>query len=101
MHYFLFVTKKLVSVMIYPVGLTLALGFIALMMFLKKRNRAGIVLLSLAGTTLLAFSLVWTGLALLRPLESEAGPYARTLPNYERPAWNTLWYWGEHRSLMR
>ena len=46
------------------------------MMCLKKRNRAGIVLLSAAGITLLAFSLVWTGLALLRPLEDEAGPYA-------------------------
>lgn len=76
MQYLLFVTKKLVSVMIYPVGLTLALGLIALMMFLKKRNRTGIVLLSTAGITLLAFSLVWTGLALLRPLEHEAGPYA-------------------------
>ncbi|MDA8405993.1 MAG: YdcF family protein [Deltaproteobacteria bacterium] len=76
MQYFLFVTKKVVSVMIYPVGLTLALGFMALVMFIKKRNRSGVVLLSLAGITLLAFSLVWTGLALLRPLENEAGPYA-------------------------
>ena len=84
MQYFLFVTKKLVSVLIYPVGLTLSLGFIALMMFLKKRNRAGIVLLSAAGITLLAFSLV-----------GQVWPYygrwkmklALTLtpPNYARP----------------
>ncbi|MCL5123590.1 MAG: YdcF family protein [Deltaproteobacteria bacterium] len=76
MEYFLFVTKKLVSVIIYPVGLTLTLILVALIISVKNCKRSGMVLFILAGLTLFAFSLGWTGNALLKPLEDQAGPYA-------------------------
>jgi uncharacterized SAM-binding protein YcdF (DUF218 family) len=71
-----FVIKKMLSVAIYPIGLTFILIFLALILSRNHRRRAARILFITAGLTLLFFSLGWTAHILVKSLEDEAGPYA-------------------------
>ncbi|MGC8603605.1 MAG: ElyC/SanA/YdcF family protein [Desulfomonilaceae bacterium] len=62
--------------MIYPVGLTLTIMVVGLIMFWKRSKFTGILLFSVSFLTLLTFSLNWTGMVLLKQLEDRAGSYA-------------------------
>jgi uncharacterized SAM-binding protein YcdF (DUF218 family) len=73
----LFIIKKVVSALCYPLGTALALWLIGIVAWIRKPgSRAGILLVLVGGLWLLFSSLPVTGLLLLRPLEVAAGPYA-------------------------
>jgi uncharacterized SAM-binding protein YcdF (DUF218 family) len=76
MDYALYVLKKIISVLVYPTGTALLLLFAGLTLLVKKRKRAGTFLIIVATMVLLIFSMGWSGYALLKSLENEAGPYA-------------------------
>ncbi|MEI6133787.1 MAG: ElyC/SanA/YdcF family protein [Desulfomonile sp.] len=76
MEYLWFFIKKTLSVAIYPVGLTFSLVILGLAMAWNKRPKAAKTLWIAAVLTLFVFSLGWTGFALMKSLEDEAGPYA-------------------------
>lgn len=76
MEYFLYVTKKILTATIYPVGATLIFLIVGIALLSRRWKKFGLFFVSFACVILLVFSLGWTGLALLKPLEDEAGPYA-------------------------
>lgn len=75
MIYFWFVSKKIMSAAIYPIGITFILVVVALILSWNHRRRVARLIFALAGLTLLVFSLGWTGHTLVKALEDEAGPY--------------------------
>jgi uncharacterized SAM-binding protein YcdF (DUF218 family) len=73
----LFIIKKAVSAVCYPLGTALVLWLIGIVVWIRKPgSRAGIFLVLIGGLWLLFSSLPMTGLLLLRPLEVAAGSYA-------------------------
>lgn len=77
MEHILFVGKKIVSKLVYPVGAVLALWVVGLIVRrCRPRSSAGTILILLGGIMLVAFASPVTSYVLLRPLETWAGPYA-------------------------
>ena len=77
MDWALFVSKKVVSAFLYPLGTVLVCWIVGLILWLfKPRSRLGPVLLTLGGLWLLIMSMPFTGYFMLRSLEIDAGPYA-------------------------
>jgi uncharacterized SAM-binding protein YcdF (DUF218 family) len=77
MDWLLFVAKKCVSALLYPLGLTLALWAVGIMLWIRNRgSRTGFVLILSGGTILLAASSPFVSNTLMKPLELKAGPYA-------------------------
>ncbi len=75
MEYVLYVTKKILTTTMYPVGATLILLIAGIALLLKGRKKVGMFFVAGSCIILLVFSMGWTGMALLKPLEDEAGPY--------------------------
>jgi uncharacterized SAM-binding protein YcdF (DUF218 family) len=77
MDWALFVTKKVVSSFLYPVGTVLVCWIVGLVLWAAKpRSRAGFAFIALGGLWLLVMSMPATGYVMLRSLEVHAGPYA-------------------------
>lgn len=77
MEHILFVGKKIISKLVYPVGAVLALWVAGLIVRrYRPKSSAGTILILFAGIMLAAFASPLTSYVLLRPLESWAGPYA-------------------------
>ncbi|MBI4964680.1 MAG: YdcF family protein [Desulfomonile tiedjei] len=77
MELLLFLAKKAISTIIYPVGSSLALWIAGLVLLrVRPRSRAGFLLVLAGGLWLLVAALPVTGVLLLKPLESKAGSYA-------------------------
>ncbi len=77
MDWALFVSKKIVSALFYPVGTALLCWIAGLIFWLfKPRSRVGFGLVSLGGLWLLIMSMPATGYFMLRSLEIHAGSYA-------------------------
>lgn len=77
MDWALFVSKKVVSAFLYPIGTVLVCWFVGLVLWAAKpRSRAGFVVITLGGLWLLVMSMPVTGYFMLRSLEVHAGPYA-------------------------
>jgi uncharacterized SAM-binding protein YcdF (DUF218 family) len=76
MQYLWFFFKKTFSVAIYPVGLTLSLVIVGLILAWKKQRKAARIFWVSAVLALFLFSLGWTGFTLIKSIEDEAGPYA-------------------------
>lgn len=77
MDWFLFVTKKVVSCLISPVGAVIAIWLAAAVLWLSRpRSRAVPWLFLTAGALLLISSMSVTGFLLTRSLEQKAGSYA-------------------------
>jgi len=75
---FFFILKKLVSRLLFPLGLVLGLGAVGTLIWLQNpRRRLGPSLVILAGLLLWGFSAPWLAGSLLAPLERMAGPYAQ------------------------
>lgn len=77
MEWGLFVAKKIVSALFYPVGITLALlaaGIAALLW--KPRSKLGVLLVTVGALWLLISSMGIIGTLLVMGLERSAGPYA-------------------------
>ncbi len=73
-----FVLKKLVSRLLFPVGLVLVLGLAGVVLWLRKpRRRLGPALVIAAGLILWALATPLVAGCLLAPLERMAGPYAQ------------------------
>lgn len=71
-----FLVKKFVSLAVYPLGWSLLLMVTGLLtLFLTKRRRIGLVVVSLGVAVLLAFSSEITCYKLVHSLESQAGGY--------------------------
>ena len=75
MEYVLYGTKKILTTTMYPVGATLILLIAGIALLLKGRKKVGMFFVAGSCIILLVFSMGWTGMALLKPLEDEAGPY--------------------------
>jgi uncharacterized SAM-binding protein YcdF (DUF218 family) len=74
----LFILKKLISRILFPVGLTLSLGIVGVIYWLARPDRRiGPALVIIAGVSLWAFSTPWLASSLITPLEKIAGPYAQ------------------------
>jgi uncharacterized SAM-binding protein YcdF (DUF218 family) len=72
-----FIARLIVSHSLYPLGITLWLGFLGVYLWKRNpRSRTGPFLISTGLLLLLVFSLPITGWLLLWGLESKAGPYA-------------------------
>ena len=77
MDQLLFLVKKVLSTIVYPVGSSLLLWIVGLVVLkAKPRSRAGFFLVLVGGLWLFIAALPVTAVMLLRPLETEAGPYA-------------------------
>ena len=77
MDWALFLTKKVLSVLVYPLGIALLLWLVGVVRWLfRPRSRAGLLLVWCGALWLLVVSLPATGFYLLHPLETRAGPYA-------------------------
>jgi uncharacterized SAM-binding protein YcdF (DUF218 family) len=77
MDWALFVSKKIISAVFYPVGTALLFWMTGLAFWLfKPRSRSGFMLVGLGGLWLFIMSMPATGFFLLRSLETHAGPYA-------------------------
>jgi uncharacterized SAM-binding protein YcdF (DUF218 family) len=73
----LFLVKKTVSLMLYPLGTSLLLWALAVVAWLRRPgSRSGFLLLLAGGLWLLVMSLPVTGFYLLHSLEVQAGSYA-------------------------
>lgn len=78
MESFLFVIKKLVSRLLFPVGLVLSMGALGVLLWLTKpKSRLGPGLVITAGLLLWALSTPWLAGSLLSPLERMVGAYAQ------------------------
>ncbi len=77
MSWALFIVKKVVAAICYPLGTALILWLIGVVLWIRRPgSRVGILLVALGGLWLLIMSLPATGVLLLRPLERAAGAYA-------------------------
>jgi uncharacterized SAM-binding protein YcdF (DUF218 family) len=77
MDWALFVSKKIVSAFLYPVGTVLVCWIVGLVLWaVRPRSRAGFALMTLGGLWLLVMSMPATGYVMLRSLEVHAGAYA-------------------------
>ncbi len=77
MDWGLFVAKKVVSILFYPVGTTLALLMLGIVVWTRKpRSRLGIVFVVAGALWLFVSSLGITASLLASPLERSAGSYA-------------------------
>jgi len=76
MDYALYVLKKIISVSIYPTGIVILLLIARLILLVNNRKRIGTLFVMVATMMILIFSMGWSGYALLKTLEDEAGPYA-------------------------
>ncbi len=73
----LFLAKKLISVFLYPLGTSLLLWFVGLLLWRRRpKSYAGPILVTIGAVWLLLMSLPLTGFLLLRSLEVQAGQYA-------------------------
>ena len=72
----LYIVKKILTAAAYPSGACLLLLSAGLILLVKHRKRVGTLLVMAAAMMLLIFSMGWSGYALLKTLEEEAGPYA-------------------------
>lgn len=78
MESLLFVLKKIISRLLFPVGLILSLGGLGVLIWLTKpKSRLGPALVIAAGILLWALSTPWLAGSLLSPLERMAGVYAQ------------------------
>ncbi len=77
MEHLLFVAKKLLTMLVMPLGawLIATVSGFALRLF-RPRSRIGLGLILAGGTWLLICSMEFTGFVLIHCLENEAGPYA-------------------------
>jgi uncharacterized SAM-binding protein YcdF (DUF218 family) len=64
------------SVLVYPNGVGLLLLLAGLILLVKNRKRMGTLFVTVATMMLLIFSMGWSGYALFKTLEYEAGSYA-------------------------
>lgn len=76
MNFFVYVVKKVLSWPMYPLGAALTLLTVGVIVLFKGRRKLGTFIVLTGTLILFVFSLSWTGLTLLRPLELEAGAYA-------------------------
>ena len=77
MEGFWFLVKKLLGRLLFPVGLTLSLGLLGLILWhWRPRARWGPLLAWTAWVVLFILSLPVVAYLLMRPLEQSAGPYA-------------------------
>ena len=77
MGWLLYLAKKVVSVFLYPLGMSLLLWIVGIICWWRRpRSYAGPLFVTFGGLLLLIMSLPITGVFLLRSLEAEAGPYA-------------------------
>ncbi len=77
MDQLLFLAKKVLSTVIYPVGSSLLLWIVGLVILKSRpRSKAGFLLVLAGGIWLLVAALPVTAVLLLRPLENAAGSYA-------------------------
>lgn len=77
MDWVLFLTKKVLSVLVYPLGTALFLWLAGVIRWLfRPRSRAGLLLVCCGALWLLVMSFPVTGFYLLHALEARAGPYA-------------------------
>jgi uncharacterized SAM-binding protein YcdF (DUF218 family) len=77
MDWLLFLTKKTISLALYPLGASLLMWALGTLVWLRRpRSRAGVLLMWVGGLWLLAMSLPVTGFYLLHSLEARAGGYA-------------------------
>jgi uncharacterized SAM-binding protein YcdF (DUF218 family) len=77
MNWLLFVTKKVVSAFIYPVGASLLLWLVGIICWRRRpRSYAGPVLVTVGAVWLLLMSMPVIGFFLLHSLEAQAGNYA-------------------------
>ncbi|MFH0822846.1 MAG: ElyC/SanA/YdcF family protein [Pseudomonadota bacterium] len=75
-----FLCKKTISVLVYPVGMTLALICTGLLLLIKAHARRGGILLIAAGSSFLyVCSIPLTSCFLVADLQERAGPYADPL----------------------
>jgi uncharacterized SAM-binding protein YcdF (DUF218 family) len=73
-----FVLKKILSRMLFPVGLVITLGGLGALLWLAKpKSRLGPCLVIVAGLLLWALSTPWLATSLLSPLERMVGDYAQ------------------------
>ena len=72
----LYIVKKILTAVAYPSGACLLLLSAGLILLVKHRKRVGTLLVMAATMMLLIFSMGWSGYALLKALETDAGPYA-------------------------
>lgn len=77
MSWLLFLAKKCISALLYPLGLALVLWVAGLFLWIRKReSRGGFVLILCGGLILMAASSPLIADKLLASLELKAGPYA-------------------------
>ena len=72
----LFIIQKIVVRLLFPVNVSLILGFSGLALWSLNRRRAAAILIGAAFTWLLVTSFPLTGLFLAQSLENRAGAYA-------------------------
>jgi len=73
----MFLVKKLVSRLIFPMPLSLELIFVGLyLLWFTRRQRAGRILVTVGALLLTAFSYFFVGNGLIRPLEHRQPPFA-------------------------
>jgi uncharacterized SAM-binding protein YcdF (DUF218 family) len=78
MDMFLFILKKVVARILFPIGLCLSLGILGVILWLARpRRRMGPALVVIAGLLLYAFSIPFVAVSLITPLEKIAGAYAQ------------------------
>lgn len=76
MNDILFLLKKVFSLAVYPLYWTLLLLFFGIVTLVRRKgSRAGLAMILTGTLTLLVFSLHYTSFSLLKPLETQAGPF--------------------------
>lgn len=75
MEYVFYIMKKILTATMYPIGATSIFLIAGIVLLSKGWKKVGLSFVSVACIILLVFSLGWTGLVLLKPLEDEAGFY--------------------------
>lgn len=78
MDIFLFILKKVVARILFPIGLCLSLGILGVILWLARpQRRTGPALVVIAGLLLYGFSIPLVAVNLISPLEKIAGSYAQ------------------------
>ncbi|MFA6222252.1 MAG: ElyC/SanA/YdcF family protein [Desulfomonilaceae bacterium] len=76
MEVFLYFLKRIIAWPFFPIGLTLMPLLSGIALLLIGRTKVGTLLVSSASVIFVVFSLGWTGLSLVKPLEDRAGSHA-------------------------